>query len=525
MNSGDIMFIFDKLSIVLTAEIDESIFFSQQKNLDPAIMKLIKIFFAISAIAIMILVAIITNTSSLEKSALTDLKSIVLDSRNANRVAIDTQHIDLEMEKSALADLKSIVLNSSNAIGTLHKKLVDLEMALQGLDKKMDMSQTEVKDLRNLFVSSQKGQSAAADSALSIRENGRYIACGTLARSPRFEEPVVITNRHAVADLVERCHYEITVRTGGNVDIPISRWFVPQGNVDIAFGLLAHPPLIPALNITSRADVVPGLHIWAFSVQRTGLVALDGRVSSTLVNPYQLLTNVGGVPGFSGTGYVDYAGTLSVVHVGDAADKIRRRRSAQDEEVNFAHFSRDCLKGTRLGMTGMGSHIEACLDLVSKNPVGTPEQAAAAAAAAIATRRRCVEGWSILAIGNLKRAPPDFAESCATVFANPATDNETIRSCELGWRKECGRACDFISSCLSFASGKPVDDQEKPAMREVCRSGWYDKYAEYATACKKYTSLRARNPEAEGVAAWVVDHPPFAFVDRLEKFPQQCTPM
>jgi hypothetical protein len=504
MNSGDIMFIFDKLSIVLTAEIDESIFFSQQKNLDPAIMKLIKIFFAISAIAIMILVAIITNTSSLEKSA--------------------------------LADLKSIVLNSSNAIGTLHKKLVDLEMALQGLDKnfqtevkdlnrKMDMSQTEVKDLRNLFVSSQKGQSAAADSALSIRENGRYIACGTLARSPRFEEPVVITNRHAVADLVERCHYEITVRTGGNVDIPISRWFVPQGNVDIAFGLLAHPPLIPALNITSRADVVPGLHIWAFSVQRTGLVALDGRVSSTLVNPYQLLTNVGGVPGFSGTGYVDYAGTLSVVHVGDAADKIRRRRSAQDEEVNFAHFSRDCLKGTRLGMTGMGSHIEACLDLVSKNPVGTPEQAAAAAAAAIATRRRCVEGWSILAIGNLKRAPPDFAESCATVFANPATDNETIRSCELGWRKECGRACDFISSCLSFASGKPVDDQEKPAMREVCRSGWYDKYAEYATACKKYTSLRARNPEAEGVAAWVVDHPPFAFVDRLEKFPQQCKPM
>jgi Skp family chaperone for outer membrane proteins len=229
MNSGDIMLIFDKLSIVLTAEIDESNCFSQPKDLDPAMMKLIKIFFAMSAFAIMILVAIIITTSSLEQSsALADLKSIVLDSCNANSVAI----------------------------GTLHKRFVNLVMALQGLDKnyqtefkdlnkKMDTFQTEVKDLRNLFVSSQKGQSAAADSALSISENGRYIACGTLARSPRFVEPVVITNRHAVADLVERCHYEITVRTGGSVDIPISRWFVPQGNVDIAFGQLAHPPLIP----------------------------------------------------------------------------------------------------------------------------------------------------------------------------------------------------------------------------------------------------------------------------------------
>jgi hypothetical protein len=371
---------------------------------------------------------------------------------------------------------------------------------------------TEVVDLRNIFVSAQKGQSAAANSALSIHKNGHHFACGTLAYSARLKAAIVITNRHAVADSNNHCRYEITVRTGGMVEIPITRWYIPQEHedIDIAYGRLAHPPPIPALNITSSVDVVLGLQIWAFSLQASGLVALDGRVTSIRNMPYQLITNVGGMPGFSGTGYVDYAGSLSLVHVGGPETKLLRSNEDEATEQDLGLYSSHCLKGMRLGMTGMASHIDACLDLVSD------------VHAAVETRRRCVEGWTILVAGNLAGQPPDFVSSCASVFANRSIDNNTIGACRLGWRNDCGQDCDFISSCLSFASGKPLDDRAGPATREHCRSGWYDKYAGYALTCQDYMKLRARNPKAEGVAAWVVDDPTVSFIDRSNRFQVLC---
>ena len=497
------MFIFDELGMCLKSESDRSSFFAETKKTDSPPMNLHQIFSAVTAIVVMVLLAVIVTTSNMEKSA------------------------DLKFIKSEIAGLHNKMANFEIKMANIVANFeMDVQNKMATIEKKVDSFLTEVKDLRNLFVSSQKGQSAAADSALSIRENGEYVACGTLAYSTRLKEAVVITNTHVVADFNTKCRFEITVRTRGNVDIPISEWYVPQGNVDIAFGRLAHPPPIPALNITLSADVVSGLHIWAFSLQRSGLVALDGRVTSTLKTPYQFRTNVGGMPGFSGTGYVNYAGTLSVVHVGGAPDAVRRRRSARGgaKEVNLAHYSSGCIKGMRLGATGMASHIDSCLDLASDIGAGTPEQAAAAAAAAVATRRRCVEGWSMLAVGKFKEPPPDFVESCASVFSSRLINNETKRACELGWMLDCGEDCDFISACLSFASGEPLGDQEGPATREACRSGWYDKYAEYATACETYVNLRARNPEAEGVAAWLVDDPDFEFVDRSERFPKQCMP-
>jgi hypothetical protein len=59
---------------------------------------------------------------------------------------------------------------------------------------------------------------------------------------------------------------------------------------------------------------------------------------------------------------------------------------------------------------------------------------------------------------------------------------------------------------------------------DECRAGWYDKYAGYALSCERYMRLRARSPQAEGVAAWVVDDsdPHFAFIDRSKKFPHRC---
>ncbi len=402
----------------------------------------------------------------------------------------------------------------------------EINEGFNGLHKTIDIVHTEITELRYNFASSQKGQSAAANSALSIQLDDEHIACGTLAYSARLKQAVVITNRHVVADLREHCSNEITVRTR-HVAIPISRWLVPAGNVDIAIGLLAGPPPIPALNITSRAEVAPGIHIWAMSLQPTGIVALDGRVTSTLGMPYMLQTNVGGVPGFSGTGYVDYAGTLSVVHVGAVESGAALRRDHDGNEMTeqkVARYSEDCLKGTRLGTTGMGSHIDACLDLVFAVDAGVPAQDAAAVAAIDEIGRRCMDGWSMLAAGTLTAPPPDFVSSCALIFANQSIHPNTREACEVGWREDCGKDCDFIGACLSFAVNEPQNGQARPATRKECRAGWYNKYAGYASSCERYIRLRARNPQAKGVAAWVVDDPDlhFAFVDRSEMFPRPC---
>jgi hypothetical protein len=79
------------------------------------------------------------------------------------------------------------------------------------------------------------------------------------------------------------------------------------------------------------------------------MVALDGRVTSTRNQPYQLLTNVGGMPGFSGTGYVDYAGSLSLVHVGGPETELLRSNEDEATEQNLGLYSSHCLKGMWLG--------------------------------------------------------------------------------------------------------------------------------------------------------------------------------
>lgn len=429
-------------------------------------------------------------------------------------------------EKMSLMEsgLKGLITNEINGLRSkveneihgLRNDLNSVSTTVKGLRSTVEGQTHEIKSLRNIFVSSQKGQSEAADSSLSVQWNGSHFACGTLAYSTRLQDVVVITNRHVVVD--PDCARNITVRTKDNVDIPIARWFVlARGRIaDIAYGQLAGPAPVRALNITSRADVMPGQHIWGISVQKSGLVALDGRVTSILKAPYHLETNVGGMPGFSGTGYVNYAGTLSVVHVGGKEAALRSdgdddpSHDHEDTEYDLAQYSRDCLNGMRLATTGLASHIDACLDLVST------------AAAINETIQRCVDGWSMLGAKTLAGQPPEFASSCASVFADHEINRTAIAKCEAGWRAVCGQNCAFIRACLSFATGEPLDGRAVPASRKECRAGWYGKYAGYAENCENYIRLRARNPQATSIAAWVIDHPPSPFVDRATQFPRVC---
>ena len=83
------------------------------------------------------------------------------------------------------------------------------------------------------------------------------------------------------------------------------------------------------------------------------------------------------------------------------------------------------------------------MDLVSKRSEAANE-----------TRRKCVDGWSIMGSGDLKQ-PHNFVSICASDFANTSIDDKTKDACRLGWLGDCHENCEFISSCLSFASGKP----------------------------------------------------------------------
>ena len=88
------------------------------------------------------------------------------------------------------------------------------------------------------------------------------------------------------------------------------------------------------------------------------------------------------------------------------------------------------------------------MDLVSKRSEAANE-----------TRRKCVDGWSIMGSGDLKQ-PHNFVSICASVFANTSIDDKTVTkdACWLGWLGDCHENFEFISSCLSFASGKPLND-------------------------------------------------------------------
>jgi hypothetical protein len=191
------------------------------------------------------------------------------------------------------------------------------------------------------------------------------------------------------------------------------------------------------------------------SLQTLGMVPPDGRVTSSLEMPFELQTNVGGVPGFNLPVHDTWTGTLSAVHAGasESSAALRSTGDSGDErtqEQKFAGYSADCLKGSRLGTTGMASHVDACLDLVA---AGVPAHDATAVAAVDEIRRRCAEGWSMLAVGTGKSPPPDFVSSCAHhVLCQPVDLSQHPRGLRGGLeREDRSHDCDFVGACLPFA--------------------------------------------------------------------------
>ena len=163
----------------------------------------------------------------------------------------------------------------------------------------------------------------------------------------------------------------------------------------------------------ARMALWPCRHAFSMQIQRTSLS--------------RTLDAAGGVPGFSGTGYVDYPHRLGYM----------KKRIGDESHGN--NDAAGCFQGLSLGMSGMAKHIYSCLQLVyyvtSVDFNLTRERE-------LKGSRR--EGWNIYATGSLT-ARFEKIEKCVDYFAQ---DNSDMGNCYDIWVSICQGRCEFIACFL-----------------------------------------------------------------------------
>jgi hypothetical protein len=160
------------------------------------------------------------------------------------------------------------------------------------------------------------------------------IGCTTLGHS-KVHGYITITNAHVIRNFDQHSPYQLSVEDSAGNDIPITDWMIPNSPyLDLAIGLIRKPLNRPFLRIAVRKGLVPRLQIWGILRQVGELIALDGRVISVSNELHQVVTNVGGAPGFSGTGYIDFSGSLSVVHAAAKGKESPIETSTLTEQIS-----------------------------------------------------------------------------------------------------------------------------------------------------------------------------------------------
>lgn len=348
---------------------------------------------------------------------------------------------------------------------------------------------------------------------VSPSKDGNDQGCGTLAYSTTLKQAVVVTNLHVVAAIEKNsaCRREVNVSTWSGEPVKVSKWLALTNGLDVALGLTDNELNLPLLDISSEADVDGGMRLSALSL-RNSQVSLSAQVVK--VSGYNITTDAGGARGYSGTGFVDYQGRLSVIHRGKAdATELSGEGNegycdgSNQDEVGFCEMCKvkgECSRGLRLGSTGYGGHIEACLALVgqagSKSDRGRNEQI-------------CRRGWNMRQTGAIEPTI-GYVEKCVDYFAK-RTGNRS--ACEQGWAAalaSSGSNAAFVKHCVNLRGGGA------PSSLEKCRAGWVKDHAGLADACASYVELSARNPRADALGAWVVNA--LKFRDLVELVPDQC---
>ena len=350
-------------------------------------------------------------------------------------------------------------------------------------------------------------------------KDGNDQGCGTLAYSTALKQAVVVTNLHIVVDIFSEavCRREVIVRTWSGKPVKVSKWLALNTNgadgLDVALGLTDNELNLPLLNISSEDEVDGGMRLSALSLRNSAQVSLSAQVVK--VSGHNITTDAGGARGYSGTGFVDYMGRLSVIHKGKAGAtelslEINDRycdESNRGEEVGFCEMykvKKECSRGLRLGSTGYGGHIEACLALAgqaaNQSDTGDKEQI-------------CKNGWNMRRTGKIE-PNVGYIENCVDYFANRTRNGS---ACEQGWAADLassGSDAAFVKHCLNLRGS------DAPSSLEMCRGGWVKDHARLADACAGYVELSARNPRADALGAWVINAG--SFRDVVELVPDKC---
>lgn len=246
-----------------------------------------------------------------------------------------------------------------------------------------------------------------------------------------------MTNRHVVVDSKNRCARDVNVTSFLGENIHVTEWLIPQDKeIDISIGLMNGTSKYPVLNITSKHGIKENMLLQAVSIRNTILVALSGRVVVTdPVKMFPIITDGGGARGFSGTGYVDYLGRLSVIHVGKApetevigsteedTDEASEDIAERLEEAGFSEMAAAKTLCRSLLRAGDGEFIDACIELGDLSRCLADESRSK-------LDRRCREGWRNFNTGNLVK-PLKQVEDCADLFGGRIS---ATGHCRAGWK-------------------------------------------------------------------------------------------
>jgi hypothetical protein len=340
-------------------------------------------------------------------------------------------------------------------------------------------------------------------------------ACGVLAYSRAFQMDVVVTNRHIVAQTntsykqEKGCRRLVNVTYFSSEEIHVTEWLVPENNaIDISIGFISGISKYPSLNISSRHDITENMLLQTVSIRNSVRVALDARmVMLDDMDIFPIVTSGGGARGYSGSGYVDYLGRLSVIHVGKAPemelhedmDEASKAIKKHWEEAGFSEFvtaKELCHRFLRAGDRG---YINAGIKLGDASGNSTY-----GAHARSELDKECRERRQLFTAGSMVRFAP-HVDSCANLFAGSTA---AMDDCETGWRAEVesspGAKSEFIKHCLHFvnqtATGGPSSFAH--VSREQCKIGWKIALANLAEMCITSIELASLNPRASGVGGW-----------------------
>ena len=357
------------------------------------------------------------------------------------------------------------------------------------MNGRMDDMNGQINEIKSLLLASVGGHPEIIDSSVMIFAGNNRIGCGIIARSQRYGV-IIVTARHVVTS-------KVALSVFGKSEINVKDWQVAKDlDIDLAFAPVIESDGLKAVNITSDQIFLPGMQIWAYPLIDGEVVALTGRIVKTYAKRH-LVTDVGGIPGFSGTGYIDIFGRLQMIHTGSSSEvegiSSENWRGSSDENA-FHNAERNCQAAMNISMFGDSNHIYTCLRVFELSALNKHDDPT------FDVLRQSCEGTLSLYV-------PDISPCVAVFIQQSVGDREQgeaalLRSCYERWKP--------AYSCSKFWKSV-MNRQDTAETKEACRKNWFNLLHALLKDCAAFVRYAARNPRARGVPASLIESQDITF--------------